>query len=185
MWTCTSQTSRTLCDLRQHWTEKLHITQHLLALCSVLFLCFPTTCARTSARSTLGGPPCILMHVALAPDGTVLDKWFNCTVIHSCCKLSYGIAQGVIEGRVDPVTATSWEGAAPEEYLVPESAVCAPHTTAEVAHRITDLLGNTHTSPQAQVRGGRVDKDRCPQAYHCPQPRWQWCTSGHVPVPYM
>lgn len=76
----------------------------------------------------------------MKPDGTIIDEWFGRTVIRSCCKLSYDIAQGVIDGKADTEKfPNTWDGAAGPEFLTPETVVCAPHNTAEVAASIAQV----------------------------------------------
>lgn len=74
----------------------------------------------------------------MTPDsGEIVDEWFGRTVIRSCCKLSYDVAQGIIDGKADTARfPATWDGTAGAEFLTEDTVVRAPHTTAEVAASI-------------------------------------------------
>jgi len=73
----------------------------------------------------------------LSPEGKVLDEWFGRTVIRSCSKMSYNVAQLVIEGKLHE----SWDEVTDQDLPAthPQLGPYDGHTTKQMAEDISSL----------------------------------------------
>ncbi|KAH3764141.1 mitotic control protein [Pelomyxa schiedti] len=68
----------------------------------------------------------------ISPSGEILQEWFGRTIIRSCAKLSYDVAQDCIEGRV----VNDWSTCHPD--LV--NPMLGPFGAVSVEHIVSDIL---------------------------------------------
>eukprot|EP01105_Mastigella_eilhardi_P024634 TRINITY_DN6464_c0_g1_i1.p1 TRINITY_DN6464_c0_g1~~TRINITY_DN6464_c0_g1_i1.p1 ORF type:complete len:1328 (-),score=329.80 TRINITY_DN6464_c0_g1_i1:2143-6081(-) len=65
----------------------------------------------------------------LSPQGDVLSEWFGRTVIHSCSKMSYDVAQAILEGRITGDDGWGAGKCVDALFVTPELGPFAPATS--------------------------------------------------------
>jgi DIS3-like exonuclease 2 len=71
----------------------------------------------------------------LDKNGNVIDEWFGRTVIRSCCRMSYEVAQLILEGKIK----NSWPDALKPEQIHRELGPDGRHIVREIVQDILNL----------------------------------------------
>ncbi len=113
----------------------------------------------------------------LTPEGKILEEWFGRTIIRSCSKMAYDVAQFIIEGKI---TKSFEEMEANKNF--PHLGPMGNHTVEQIVQDITNLQsiakilrkkrfevrngGNSMKKEEILIKNRRARQLSCPPVFY-------------------